>query len=649
MSMRQTSLALICPVLLALAGSPALAQEGDQPAESAEQAAAEGAEKAKEGAEAAKAGAEKAKEGAEKAEEGAEKAKEGAEAAAAAAQAAPAAGEAKAQEAAAAGEAKAQEAAADGEAKAQEAAADGEAKAEEAAADGEAKAEEAAASAADDAKAMMTAPASDGEIGVPWPSLYLGASVGGHFVLTPWDFGEIDGEGRPVSPESSLVGRLRIGYQAAEWLALEASVAHMAFKASTETNPGWIYDIDGLFFLKNADAWSGYVSAGVGIYHNAAPDLVDEEADINVHVGLGTKVRVAHWLWLRGDVRYYLGDSLDPDLPVANNIEAVMGLDLMLWGPDPKPKDTDGDGIIDPDDRCPTVPGQKETAGCPDRDRDGIVDAEDACPDAAGPAENKGCPDRDGDGILDKDDKCPDTPGVAEEQGCPLKIKDKDGDGIPDDKDLCPEKPEDMDGIEDANGCPEDDADQDGILDAVDKCPLKAETKNDFEEDDGCPDEKPTPKVVVTCERFELNESIYFDLAKFSIQARSFPILDQLAEALKSNTHVKRIRIEGHTDSQGKDSSNLTLSNNRAREVRKYLVNKGIAGKRLESKGYGETRPIATNDTEQGRAQNRRVDFVIVEQEKRQDCQEVEEIKGVKVEDGEVKTKAADGAKTKTP
>ncbi|MCA9558799.1 MAG: OmpA family protein, partial [Myxococcales bacterium] len=456
----------------------------------------------------------------------------------------------------------------------------------------------------------------DDEIGVPWPSLYLGASAGGHFVLTDWDFGEIDGEGRPVSPESSFIGKLRIGFQAAEWLALEASVGHFAFKASTETNPGWLYEIDGLFFLKNAP-WSGFVLVGAGLYHNAAPDLVDSEADFAFHVGLGTKYRVAHYVWLRGEVRYYLADSLDPDLPIASNLEATLGLDFMLWGPDPAPVDTDKDGIIDSLDRCPTVPGQKETEGCPDRDRDGIVDAEDACPDAAGPAENKGCPDRDGDGILDKDDKCPDTPGIPEEQGCP--IGDRDKDGIPDDKDVCPDTPEDLDGIEDSNGCPEDDADQDGILDAVDKCPLKAEVRNGFEDEDGCPDE--APKVVVTCERVELTESVYFDTAKYSIQARSFPLLDQVAQALNENAHIKKVRIEGHTDNQGNDGFNLTLSNNRAREVRIYLIGKGVDEKRLTSKGYGETRPIATNETEQGRAQNRRVDFVITDQDKREGCE----------------------------
>lgn len=110
--------------------------------------------------------------------------------------------------------------------------------------------------------------------------------------------------------------------------------------------------------------------------------------------------------------------------------------------------------------RCDGCVIVNDGVGWPDRDRDGVVGIEDACPYAAGPAENKGCPDR-------------------------------DGDGIPDDKDVCPDDPEDVDGIEDANGCPEDDADNDGILDPIDKCPLKAEIMNGFEDEDGCPDEQP--------------------------------------------------------------------------------------------------------------------------------------------------------------
>ena len=591
MGIRRSPSAIICSLITALAGSAAFADDQGQPAGEAPPAG-EGtpAAAAEEGAAAAQEGAVAAQEGAAAAQEGAAAAQEGAAAAEAGAAAAPAAGEAAANDAAA-----------------------------DATADAAA-----AAPVTPEAAPSLIVARRDG-LGVPAPSIYLGISGGGHFVLTDWDFSEIDAEGRHVSPESGLLGKLRLGFQLSERIALEAAVGHFAFKAATETNPGMIYEGDLLIFLANEDPWSGFLTLGAGLYHNLAadPDDGDPEADFQAHIGLGTKIRLADWLWLRGEGRYYVTDSLDPDLPIASNVEASLGFDFMLAGPDEGPKDNDGDGILDDVDRCPTVFGHDTAQGCPDRDRDGIVDSEDKCPDAAGPIEHSGCPDRDGDGIIDIEDKCPDEPGKPELEGCPEPApSDRDGDGIADTIDLCPDVPEDMDGIEDANGCPEDDADADGILDAVDKCPLAKETVNGHEDTDGCPDEVPAPTVIVTCERFELNEAIYFDLGKFTIQARSFPLLDKVADALAENGFVKKIRIEGHTDSQGSDASNLRLSRNRAKAVLDYLAKKGVSRARLLSQGYGEERPVASNEDDTGRAQNRRVDFIIVEQDKRENCVE---------------------------
>ncbi|HVI93592.1 MAG TPA: thrombospondin type 3 repeat-containing protein [Anaeromyxobacter sp.] len=148
--------------------------------------------------------------------------------------------------------------------------------------------------------------------------------------------------------------------------------------------------------------------------------------------------------------------------------------------------DTDGDGIPDIDDACPTVPGPKETQGCPavkDSDGDGIPDDIDRCPfdpeDKDGFQDEDGCPDpdNDGDGIVDKADACPNEPGPPENHGCP--IKDTDGDGVPDDKDLCPT----VAGLKIFAGCP--DTDGDGIPDNEDKCPTQPGPK----ENGGCPDQ----------------------------------------------------------------------------------------------------------------------------------------------------------------
>jgi len=138
------------------------------------------------------------------------------------------------------------------------------------------------------------------------------------------------------------------------------------------------------------------------------------------------------------------------------------------------PTDTDGDGILDGDDKCIEVKGSAEFKGCPDTDGDGIEDRLDACPKVAGIAKFNGCPDTDGDGISDKDDACPTVAGLASMKGCP----DTDGDGVEDSKDKCPT----VAGTIATNGCP--DQDSDGVADADDKCPAVAGTKAGS----GCPD-----------------------------------------------------------------------------------------------------------------------------------------------------------------
>jgi outer membrane protein OmpA-like peptidoglycan-associated protein len=252
--------------------------------------------------------------------------------------------------------------------------------------------------------------------------------------------------------------------------------------------------------------------------------------------------------------------------------------------PPPGPHDTDGDGLMDDVDKCPRDP----------EDKDGFQD-EDGCPD----------PDNDGDGIPDTADKCPNDPedhdGFQDEDGCP--DPDNDGDGIPDVRDQCPNEPEDKDGFQDEDGCPDPDNDRDGILDADDKCPLVPGVPPD-----GCP--KKYNLVVVTENKIELKQTVFFDFNKATIKAVSFPLLNDVAQAMKDNPQIK-VEIQGHTDSVGNDDYNLKLSQNRAESVKRYLVGKAIADDRMVAKGYGETLPIADNRTATGRAQNRRVEFII--------------------------------------
>lgn len=220
-------------------------------------------------------------------------------------------------------------------------------------------------------------------------------------------------------------------------------------------------------------------------------------------------------------------------------------------------------------------------AGAPrggDADLDGIPDSKDACPGAA----------EDFDGFEDSDG-CPDV--------------DNDGDGIYDVNDDCPNRAEDFDGFQDMDGCPDVDNDGDGILDAQDKCPNAAETINGLDDADGCPDEMPLSLRIA-------NINFRFNSAEFS-GADPLPILDDVVALMKKNPEMK-INIVGYTDSVGQDGYNMQLSLRRAQAVKRYFEDGGIAGERMLIEGRGEEHPIDTNDSESGRARNRRIEFHIV-------------------------------------
>ena len=237
--------------------------------------------------------------------------------------------------------------------------------------------------------------------------------------------------------------------------------------------------------------------------------------------------------------------------------------------------------------------------------------------------------DRDDDGIKDPDDDCPDVPedkdGFEDEDGCP--DPDNDGDGILDKDDQCIMDPEDIDRWQDSDGCPEDDNDGDGIEDAVDECPNDPEVKNGFEDEDGCPDEAGKKKlVVVKREKIEINDKIFFAFDSDRILPKSYDLLDQIAAVINEHTEIPAIFIEGHTDSDGADDYNRELSDRRAKSVRQYLIDLGrVAADRLDAKGFGESNPIASNATEEGKAENRRVEFRIVNAPEKETTEEVEE------------------------
>jgi outer membrane protein OmpA-like peptidoglycan-associated protein len=332
-----------------------------------------------------------------------------------------------------------------------------------------------------------------------------------------------------------------------------------------------------------------------------------------------------------GDVRYRvvndveIGAAFGPGLAAGVGTPAYRGLLMIAYTPEPT-RDRDGDGIWDVDDACPDVPGvhsdDPAKNGCPippDRDHDGIYDADDACPDVPGvrdpdPKKNGCPPDRDGDGILDAEDACPDVKGVRTNDpatnGCP---PDRDHDGVLDDEDACP----DVAGIRTAdprtNGCPPRfDSDGDGIYDDEDACPYEKGARNADPKKNGCP-----KAVRVTETEILILEQVQFDFGKATIKKVSDDLLDEVAGVLLQHPEILVVEVQGHTDDRGSAQLNYRLSDARADAVRKALIKRSIEASRLQSKGYGKNKPIATNETDDGRQINRRVQFVIVEKKAR--------------------------------
>lgn len=254
--------------------------------------------------------------------------------------------------------------------------------------------------------------------------------------------------------------------------------------------------------------------------------------------------------------------------------------------------------------RFATEQGDACTAG--PEDFDGFEDG-DFCADL----------DNDGDSVPDRADECvndaEDEDGFLDDDGCP--DTDNDADGVADDADLCPTQSEDRDGFQDDDGCPEPDNDQDGVADGLDGCPMEPEDVDGYQDGDGCPEPGPeAASVTVTDTRILISERIYFDFDRDTIRSVSQPLLDQVAQVIQELPSELRVRIDGYSDDQGLRAYNVDLSYRRARSVVEYLVSRGVPRRRLEYRGYGPENPVAPNDSPEGRALNRRVEFTILQE-----------------------------------
>ncbi|MEO5907364.1 MAG: OmpA family protein [Saprospiraceae bacterium] len=354
--------------------------------------------------------------------------------------------------------------------------------------------------------------------------------------------------------------------------------------------------------------------------------LKEHFSSTSISMSAGIEILPHHVISIFGRYIYGLSDLDNRDIPADdveyynNNIQ--VGVKLKLFGK-MIPADTDGDGIVDDDDLCPTVAGLATMGGCPDTDGDGITDANDKCPAVAGIARYDGCPipDTDNDGVNDEVDKCITVAGVARYDGCP--VPDTDGDGVNDENDKCLT----VAGLEKYNGCPIPDTDGDGVNDEVDKCPTVAglaihngcpppDRDNDgvTNDKDLCPDVAgPASNFgcpVVESAKFNAR-MINFKTGSAELTPKSKLSLREGAALMNSSSFTNLVfHIHGHTDSDGSYAFNHDLSHRRAASVRAELIKNGVSADRMTSEGFGEKEPIATNQTAAGKALNRRVEIL---------------------------------------
>jgi outer membrane protein OmpA-like peptidoglycan-associated protein len=335
-----------------------------------------------------------------------------------------------------------------------------------------------------------------------------------------------------------------------------------------------------LTFAAAAGLHRGIVRVGPEVFGSTVASSAFDRRTTPVEALLGAHVDVA--------TEWRVGAGIGPGISRGLGSPEVRGLLSAEWAPaftppaPPKP-DADHDGVWDGEDACPTVPGvhtdDPKTNGCPaDADHDGIADGDDACPTVAGVHTND-----------------PKT------NGCP---PDRDADGIPDSEDACAMEPGVRTNDPKTNGCPPD-RDRDGIVDAQDACPDEAGPRDADPKKNGC------PQAFVQGGQIRIRDPFKFRFNSSELDPAGDPILEAVLAVLKEHAEFGHVRIEGHTDNVGGAAFNMKLSEGRAASVRAWLVKHGIAASRLTSTGFGQTRPVDTNETDEGRRNNRRVEFHI--------------------------------------
>jgi OOP family OmpA-OmpF porin len=409
--------------------------------------------------------------------------------------------------------------------------------------------------------------------------LELGLFGGGHFFANDLELGVADDPGHVPHPKDGFIFGARAAATLLPWISLEGEVAGIPSADSIHDYRIFLisYKVHALVHLLDGP-FRPFVLAGMGWMQVASvqpnPGYTEIAKDVDVDFHVGVGAKLALVAGL--DARLDARAVFLPNTKKNSDSvdpEVLLGLSYRFGGEREAPP---------PPPALPPPPPP---------------------PPPPAPVLRK---DTDKDDIPDDVDKCPNDPedkdGFQDADGCP--DPDNDNDGIPDVTDKCPNDAEDKDGFQDADGCPDLDNDNDGIPDATDKCPNEPETKNGYQDADGCPDELPAAVKKFT----GTIKGITFQVNQSQIQKSSFKVLGDAVKVLKDYPDLK-LEVSGHTSSDGKADRNQTLSQERAESVKAYLVSAGVGGERIVAVGYGSDKPIADNKTAKGRIQNRRIEF----------------------------------------
>ena len=407
-----------------------------------------------------------------------------------------------------------------------------------------------------------------------------------------------------------LGGRLSARLASPLWLDVAGGIT------KTKNDLKWSHLSANLMLVSSAPSVvNPFISVGGGVSEFKPLQVTRDKHDGVAEVAGGVFVRLTDLLRLRIEARnVLLLPKTDWNKAHFDNVILGAGLTFAFSG---RPRDSDGDGVRDKLDKCPDTPtGCKvDATGCSiDSDGDGVCDGLDRCADTPRGArvDANGCPaDGDGDGVYDGIDKCPDTPKgcQVDATGCSI---DSDGDGVCDGIDACPNTATGC--TVDAKGCPID-SDGDGVCDGIDKCPdTPAGSKIDAF---GCPVSEVQQRETELLDTGMIRlQDVRFVTAKADILPEFRHTLDVVGEVLSKWPQLQ-IEVGGHCDSRGSDAYNLGLSKRRVVSVRTYLLSHypKLQASQMTARGYGESRPLVPNTSPENMAQNRRVEFTVLNKE----------------------------------